>query len=188
MKRMRYISGRVQTEILDDYREKLDNGNYRWTLAQIAEKHEVSLSTVNNLVRLKKCKCRPHGGPKLTVPDARTMKILRDATIPGIKLDEVGVMNPRIVGGVEKPLTKQRISQLVIFWSKRYDKIRSRAFKPGDILRWKGGSESWSERRYKVLRFDDHWQGAVVDLNDGRTIDPFQWTQGNARVVRDIAK
>jgi hypothetical protein len=181
MKRIRYISGKVQVQIIENYKEKLPNGDYRYGLTEIAAKHEVSLSTVNNLARIAKCQGRPHGGRKLIVPDVRTMKILRDATEPGATLADVGRRNPRrfIVAGKEilKPLSKQRVKQLVDFWKKRQLKIHTRGFAPGDVIQW-------NERLFTVLRYDDTHRGAVRDHADGKVIDPFLWVSGNSRSRR----
>jgi hypothetical protein len=178
MKRIRYISSKVQLQIIEDYKEKLPNGDYRYSLSQIAAKHEVSLSTVNNLARIAKCQGRPHGGRKLMVPNVRTMKILRDSTEPGITLEEVGRRNPRrvMVHGKESlvPLSKQRVKQIVDFWKDRQVKIRSRGFQPGDVI-------EWDKRLFTVLRYDSPHRGAVRDQADGRVIDPFLWVRGTDR-------
>lgn len=180
MKRIRYISGKVQVQIIEDYKEKLPNGDFRYSLAEIAKKHEVSLSTVNNLARIAKCQGRPHGGRKLQVPDARTMKILRDATEPGITLEDVGRRNPRrvVTNGKETlvPLSKQRVKQIVDFWKGRQVKVRSRGFEPGDVIRW-------NKRLFTVLRYDSPHKGAVRDQADDQVIDPFYWVRGIDRSV-----
>lgn len=178
MKRIRHISPKVQVQIVLDYRAKRPNGDYSYTLAEIAAKHEVSLSTVNSLARIARCQGRPHGGRKLVVPDARTMKILRDMTEPGATCEEVGRRNPRriVVNGktVMKPLTRQRIKQIVDFWKARSIKVRSRGFSPGDVIQWNG-------RLFTVLRYDSTHRGAVRDHEDKRVIDPFYWVRGAQR-------
>lgn len=180
MKRIRYISPKVQLQIIEDYKEKQENGDYRYSLAEIAKKHEVSLSTVNNLARIAKCQGRPHGGRKLLVPNARTMKILRDATEPGITLEEVGRRNPRrfVSNGKEvtRPLSKQRVKQIVDFWKGRQVKVRSRGFEPGDVIKW-------NHRLFTVLRYDSPHKGAVRDNTDNQVIDPFYWVRGVDRSV-----
>jgi hypothetical protein len=179
MKRIRQISPKVKMKIITEYKEKLSDGGYRYTLRQIAESNFVSLTAVNSLARQARV-WRPRRAHKLHVPSARVLKLLRDSTEPGITLAEVGRRNPRVsvVNGkqVIKPLTKQRVKQIIDFWKRRNStlNIRSRGYKPGDIL-------EWDERQFEVVRYDDARQGAVKDLSDGRTIDPFYWIHEGCR-------
>lgn len=179
MKRIRYISPAVQAQIIREYKEKNPDLTYKWKLQEIATRHEISLSSVNNLARMAKCQGRPQGGRKLAVPDARTMKLLRDATEPFITLEEVGRRNPRWVTvkgkRVLKALSKQRVSQLIKFWRKRGNPgLRGKGFKPGEQI-------VWAEQKFTVLRYDNSHKGAVKDDKDGKTIDPFYWVFKGSR-------
>lgn len=180
MKRIKYISPKVQVQIIEDYKAKNPDKSYKFTLQEIADKHEVSLSTVNNLARMAKCQGRPQGGRKLIVPDAKTMKLLRDATEVGITLDEVGRRNRRWVTlksgrRVLKPLSKQRVSQIIAFWKKRGNPgLRTKGFKAGDKI-------LWAEQYFTVVRYDDQHRGAVTDDKDGKLIDPFYWVHQGCR-------
>lgn len=174
MKRLRNISDRVKLQIVADYKEKV-NGSYRYTLRQIADKHEVSLSSVNNLAKLAHCQCRPQGGKKNYTPSARDLKVLRDLTLPGITYAEVGRMNPHQVIDkatgklVTKPLTKARVGQIVETWRKRgMPKVRSQGFKRGQRIEWAG-------QYFTVLRYDNSHQGAAKAEANGEIYDPFVW-------------
>jgi hypothetical protein len=171
---MRYLSGRVQLQILAEYKARLPSGAYRYRLKEIAQRHEVSLGTINNLAREADCPRRPHGTRAEPVPDARIMKILRDWTEPGITLEEVGRRNPRVVNGLVKPLTRQRVQQIIATWRRRGLRVRSRAFKRHDLIEWGGAT-------YEVIRYDNRRRGAVRNVKTGHTIDPFQWVQGRTR-------
>jgi transposase-like protein len=185
MRKIQHISGKVQVQIVQDYKEKLPNGLHRYTLKEIARKYEVSLSTVNNLARTARCQGRPHGGREQTVPTPRILKILRDSTEPGISLDEVGRRNPRCLvrrgKSVAVPLTKQRVSEIIRTWSRKLDmtKIHGRGFKPGDQI-------EWADQIYTVLRYDSSRQGAVREgtTDQGQVIDPFLWVHGGCRSKR----
>ncbi len=108
------------------------------------------------------------------------LKILRDFTEPNITLAEVGRRNPRIVikrgKPVEVPRSKQRIKQIIDFWKKRNKSLAvyREVFKVGDII-------EWNDRQFEVLRFDNQHRGAVKELSDGYTIDPFSWNHDNMR-------
>ena len=180
----RYLSGRVQAQVVQDYQERLGNGRYRYTLNQIADKHEVSLSTVNNLVRKAKVQGRPKGGSRLSIPTHCTMKILRDSTEPGITLEQIGIRNPRVVmvngRSTLVPRSKQRIKQILDHWKKAGNPgLRQRGFKPGDLIEWGG-------YRFRVLRYDDSRTGAVQRVQTGEVVDPFLWIQGSTRPKRVI--
>lgn len=182
MKRLRHINPKVQAKIVAEYKEKLPDGSYRFTLREIAALNEVSLSTVNLLARQANVQERPQGPRKLQVPSARVLKILRDATEPGITLAQVGIRNARVVvvngKQVARPLSKQRVKQIIDFWKRRGNPgLKSRGFKPGDII-------EWNERRFKVLRFDNARKGAVIDLGDNSKIDPFLWVFQGCRSRR----
>jgi hypothetical protein len=184
MKRIRYLSQKVHLQILDDYKKRLPNGDFQFTLRQIAEKHEVSLSTVNNLARMANCQCRPHGGRKLQVPGVRTMQILRALTEPGITFEEAGKRFPHWVTikgkRVLKPLTKQRVKQIHDFWKKRGNPgLKVRGFQPGDVIEWGG-------KKFTVVRYDNDREGAVR-REDGVVIDPFLWVRGATRAKRVVA-
>lgn len=174
MKRIHHISPAVQVQIVREYKEKSPDGNYTYILREIADRHEVSLSTVNKLAAMAGCQGRPRGGRVKTIPDARTMKILRDASEPGATYEGVGILNPRvvIVNGrrKKKPLTRQRISQIVQSWQKKLDSsaLHGRGFKPGDKIDWAGVVHA-------VVCYDNSHQGAVIDLADKKLIDPFCW-------------
>lgn len=121
MKRIKHISSKVQVQVVEDYRAKNPDGTYTFTLKQIASKHEISLSTVNNLARISKVQGRPKIGKKLIVPDARTMKLLRDATEMNITLEEVGRRNWRWV--TEYPRYFVKHNRLPgTYWSKKLKK------------------------------------------------------------------
>jgi len=180
MKRIKHISPKVQVQVVEDYKAKNPDGTYKLTLKQIAEKHEISLSTVNNLARISKVQGRPKIGKKLIVPDARTMKLLRDATELNITLEEVGRLNKRWTTDpatgrrVLKPLTKQRVSQIINFWKKRGNPgLRTKGFKPGDVIKW-------ADQLFTVVRYDSARKGAVRDA-EGDVIDPFHWVHLGAR-------
>ena len=182
----KHLSGRAKLEIIQEYREMNPDGTKRYIVRDIAKMHGVSLGTVNNLVRRGTCPARRRGGQIVKVPSARTLKILRDATEPGMTLQKVGERNPRYVTEngkkVAKPLTRQRIMQIVKTWSKRrvtYD-LHGRGFKPGDVIEWDGGL-------YTVTRYDDRHKGAVRDNVDGLVIDPFFWTRGAPAAKRASA-
>lgn len=184
MKRIRYLSQKVHLQILDDYKKRLPNGDFEFTLRQIADKHEVSLSTVNNLARTANCQCRPHGGRKLQIPGHRAMLILRASTEPGITLEEIGRRFPRVVlvngKQVTKPLSKQRVKQILDFWEKRGNPgLKVRGFKPGDKIEWGG-------KKFTVVRYDNDREGAVR-REDGVVIDPFLWVRGATRAKRVTA-
>lgn len=180
MKRIKHISPKVQVQVVDDYKAKNPDGTYKFTLQQIADKHEISLSTVNNLARIAKVQGRPKIGKKLIVPDARTMKLLRDATELNITLEEVGRRNkrwstdPETGRRVLKPLTKQRVSQIINFWKKRGNPgLRTKGFVAGDVIKW-------ADQVYTVVRYDSARKGAVKDA-EGDTIDPFYWVHLGCR-------
>jgi transposase-like protein len=197
MKRLRDISKQVQAQIIEDYQERLPSGNYRLRLEDIAKKHEICLSTVNNLAAQAKAKAdeeakrngkvstwkpRPRGR-KLELPDARTLKLLRDATEPYISYAEVGRRNARWVTDpgtgkrVRKPLTKQRVKQIIDFWkAKGNPGVRNRGFKPGSKIRW-------NDRIFTVLRYDNSRSGAVREDRDGKKTDPFLWNYLGERAV-----
>lgn len=225
-KRLRYIDKEVLEKVVADYGARLPNGNFQYRLEDLAKKYEISLSTVNNIARAANCQGRPRG-KKLEMPDARTLKLLRDATEPYISYAAVGRRNARWVtvypryyirhdekrnlywsskgwgpqkkarkyssgvikkislpahgkwvkadnippeGKLEmKPLSKQRVKQIIDFWQSRGNPgVRSRGFKPGQKLVWNG-------RTFTVLRYDNCRQGAVVDDTDNAVIDPFLW-------------
>lgn len=174
MKRTPQISVATQAQIIKEYKQKNPDGSYTWLLTDIAERHDVSLSTVNNLAKAAHCQCRPRGGKTRLIPDARIMKILRDASEPFITMDEVGRRNPRtvLVNGRRKsvPLSKQRVSQIVNRWKDKLDSqaIHSKGFHPGDRI-------EWSNQKYVIVRYDNSHRGAVIDLSDGKLIDPFCW-------------
>lgn len=169
-------------KIIAEYKEQLPDGGYRYTLRQIADNNFVSLTAVNSLARQARV-WRPRRAHKLHVPSARILKLLRDSTEPGITLAEVGRRNPRVsvVDGkqVIKPLSKQRVKQIIDFWKQRNNtiNIRSRGYKPGDII-------EWDDRQFEVVRYDNSHQGAVKDLSDGKTIDPFCWVHEGCRSHR----
>lgn len=180
MKRIKHISPKVQVQVVEDYKAKNPDGTYKFTLRQIAENHEISLSTVNNLARIAKVQGRPKVGKKLIVPDARTMKLLRDATEINITLEEVGRRNKRWSTDREtgrrvlKALTKQRVSQIINFWKKRGNPgLRTKGFKVGDAVKW-------CNEVFTVIRYDDARKGAVKDAQ-GRVIDPFHWVHLGSR-------
>lgn len=183
-KRLWNISKAVQAQIVAEYKEKLPNGNLRYRLTDIARMHEVSLSTVNNIARAAGCQDRPRGR-RLALPSARVLKILRDASTPGISYRQVGVLNPRLVTNrsgkrVRKPLSKQRVKQIIDFWQDRGNPgLRSRGFSRGDEIEWDG-------RLFTVVRYDSARQGAVIERSDGKLIDPFVWNFKGAvsRLVR----
>jgi hypothetical protein len=174
MKRVHHISAAVQVQIVNEYKQKSPDGNYTYTLKEIADNHEVSLSTVNKLAGMAQCQGRPRGGRTQTVPNARTMKILRDASEPGVTLEEVGRRNPRviIVNGRRKkvPLTRERVRQIVQTWKERLDAntLHGRGFKPGDKI-------DWASIPHVVVLYHNSRQGAVIDLVDKKLIDPFCW-------------
>lgn len=203
MKRVAHIGRTVQIEIIRQYKEKDAEGNYVHTLQKIANDHEVSLSTVNNLARIAKCQGRPRGGKVKRIAGPRIMKILRDASELGITLEEVGRRNPRIVdlerylsrhclsmgelkrrrpdaiisnGKVQIPLTKQRVSEIISTWRAKLNEqsIKSRGFKKDDIIEWAG-------QRYTVVRYHNSHRGAVIDQSDNRLIDPFCWFYKGSR-------
>lgn len=178
-KRIRNISPAVQAQIIHDYKEKTPDGGYRYMLKEIADNYEISLSSVNNMARQAKCQGRPRGAKKIFVPSAAVMKILRDATEPFITLEEVGRRNPRkvVVNGkiVYKPLSVQRVSQIVKHWKERGNPgLRSKGFKPGDRIKW-------ADQTFRVIRYDDSHKGAVQDEKDGAIIDPFYWVYKGSR-------
>jgi hypothetical protein len=177
MKHIRILSGKVQLEILEDYKAKLPNGHYRYLLSEIAAKHEISLSTINNLARKARCAGRPHGGQKLIGPPPHVLKILRDFTEPDMTYKKCGERNPRIINGVEVPRSKQRIKQIVDYWRERHFKVKRRGFQPGDIIKWDG-------QEFEVIRYDNRRRGAVRRIIDGEIVDPFRWRDGNRRSVR----
>jgi hypothetical protein len=179
MSRINKIATVVQRKIIGMYKQKLPDGGYEFTLRQIADMNFVSLTAVNSLARQARV-WRPRRAHKLHAPTARILKLLRDATEPGITYAEVGRRNARIVfedgKQVIKPLTKQRVKQIIDFWRKRNSaiKIRSRGFKPNDII-------EWDNRQFSVLRYDNARQGAVREISDGRVIDPFNWIHDGCR-------
>jgi len=187
MKRLHNIAERVKLQIVKDYKDKV-NGQYRYTLREIADNHEVSLSTVNNLARAAHCQCRPQGGSQKTYdPSPRDLKVLRDCTIPGISYAEVGKLNPRKVLDpatgqlISKPLSKARVHQIVETWRKRgMPKLHGHAFKKGQRIEWDG-------QFFTVLRYDNNRQGAVRAEDSGEIWDPFLWVfKGDrAKLVRD---
>lgn len=174
MKRTPQISVATQAQIIKEYKQKNPDGSYTWLLQDIAERHDVSLSTVNNLAKAAHCQCRPRGGKTRLVPDARIMKILRDASEPFITMEEVGRRNPRtvMVNGRRKSvaLSKQRVSQIVNRWKDKLDSqsLHTKGFRPGDKI-------EWSQQKYVIVRYDNSHRGAVIDLSDGAEIDPFCW-------------
>lgn len=181
MKRIAYISVPAQAQIIREYKQKNPDGSYTWLLKDIAERHGISLSSVNNLAKAAHCQCRPRGGRTRMVPDARIMKILRDASEPFITMEEVGRRNPRTVimgNGRSKsiPLSKQRVSQIVARWSEKLDaqSIHTKGFRPGDKI-------EWADQKYIVMRYDNSHRGAVIDLNDLEEIDPFCWVFKGSR-------
>jgi hypothetical protein len=173
----------MQARIIADYKELNPRGHYKYTLREIAERHEISLSAVNNLVRTAKCQGRPKGGRFKETPSPRIMKILRDASEPFITLEEVGRRNPRVVvrrGKSKKiPLSKQRVAQIIKMWKDRVDKakLHSKGFNPGDEIVWAG-------QHYIVVRYDSPHRGAVVDLAHNEVIDPFCWVYDGERSKR----
>lgn len=180
MKRIAHISVPVQAQIIREYKQKNPDGSYTYLLKDIADRHGISLSSVNNLAKAAHCQCRPRGGKTRMVPDARIMKILRDASEPFITMEAVGRRNPRVtvVNGRRKevPLSKQRVSQIVNSWKKKLGalSIHSKGFKPGDKI-------VWFEQFYIVVRYDNSHRGAVIDLTDNQEIDPFCWVFKGSR-------
>ena len=181
-KRIKHISTAVQLQIIREYKEKNLDGSYKWKLEEIADRHEISLSSVNNLAKAAGCQCRPRGGRVQIVPNARIMKILRDASEPFTTLERVGQLNPRVtvVGGKrkEKPLTRQRVSMILKTWRKKLGKqsLRTKSFKPGYIIQWAG-------TKYVVISYDNSYHGAVIDLTDKSLIDRFCWVFAGRRAV-----
>lgn len=192
MKRMAHISSAVQHQIIQDYKEKNPDNTYRYKLTEIAQKHEISLSSLHILARMARCNGRKRGGNAKMVPDARTMKILRDATEPGITFDAVGERNPRIVNGKKVPITKSRVSKIIQVWKKRLGKrkLYSKGFNEGDII-------EWADQRFTVLRYDNSHRGAVQELLlegnkwvEGKIIDPFCWIyQGQrSKLIKSVVR
>jgi hypothetical protein len=187
-KRLRNISQKIRLQIAAEYQE-CQNGVFRYRLQDIADRYEVSLSTVHNIARMAHCQGRPQGGRRHTVPSARDMKVLRDATIPGIGLREVGEMNGRwaLDRRTKKmkrtPLSRQRVHQIIQAWTGRGFKVpavRGRGFKPGQKIEWK-------KHVFTVLRYDDARKGAAISDEDNSLYDPFFWTYEGckARLVPD---
>jgi hypothetical protein len=180
MKRTCYISAATQARIIREYKQKNPDDTYTWLLKEIAEHHDVSLSTVNNLAKMAGCQARPRGGRIQGVPNPRIMKILRDASEPFITLERVGELNPRVVmvnkRPKEIPLTRQRVSQIIRTWKSRLkgQRLHSKGFKPGDKI-------EWSDQEYVVLSYDSSHRGAVLDLADNKVIDPFCWVFKGSR-------
>jgi hypothetical protein len=179
MKRLHNISESVRAQIIADYKRR-ENGQYVFTLREIAQMHEISLSSVNNVAHMAGCQCRPQGGKKSYTPSARDMKVLRDMTIPGITLDEVGKMNPRAVYDPElgrtvlKALTKQRVCQIAATWRKRgLPVLHGKGFKKGQRIEWDG-------QFFTVLRYDNARRGAVK-TEKGEIWDPFFWVYKGQR-------
>ena len=183
MKRIAHISVPVQMQIIREYKEKNPDGTYRWKLSEIADNHEISLSSVNKLAKESGCQGRPRGGRVQAVPNARIMKILRDASEPFITLEQVGILNPRVVRvngkRKEKPLSRQRVSKIIKTWRKKLgtQNIRGKGFKPGDLI-------EWAKQRYAVVRYDNSHRGAVIDLKIMDVIDPFCWIFQGSRSFR----
>jgi hypothetical protein len=170
--------------IIREYLEKAPDGkNYKYTLQQIAKKHEVSLGTVNGLVRdakrNKNFKVRGPGRRRQAFLNARIMKILRDAAT-GITLEEVGELNPRVVmkngARVKESLSRQRVSRIIKKWGKwnKKSRLRGQRFRPGDRIKW-------DRQTYTVVRYTNVHHGAAIDESDGTLIDPFVWTYQGAR-------
>ncbi len=180
MKRINHISYPVQLQIIREYKEKNPDDTYRWRLWEIADRHEISLSSVNKLVKAAQCQSRPRGGRVQVVPSARIMKILRDASEPFITMAEVGRRNPRIVMVDDKPeqipLTRARVSKIILTWKKKLGSysLRGKGFKPGDII-------EWYHQRYVVVRYDNPHRGAAIDLLTLEEIDPFCWVYRRRR-------
>lgn len=178
--RVCHISLPVQLQIIREYKEKNPDGSYRWKLQEIADRHEISLSSVNKLAKSARCLSRPRGGRTQVVPNARIMKILRDASEPFITMKEVGRRNPRVVmvrgKPVQKPLSRARISKILLTWRKRMgdNNLRGKGFKPGDLI-------EWSAQRYVVVRYDNSHRGVAIDLKTNIEIDPFCWVYLNNR-------
>jgi hypothetical protein len=173
VKKLRHISHEVQLEILHEYQQK-EHGVYTWKLKEIAVRHEISLSSVNKLVKATDCPGRPRGGKPQAVPSARVMKILRDASEPFITYAEVGRRNAHwtVVDGKRKlvAMSRARVSKIVQHWRKKLgaNKIRGKGFKPGDLI-------DWDSTHYYVLRYDNAHRGAVLEKGTATVIDPFCW-------------
>jgi hypothetical protein len=156
--------------------EHREDGEPRWTLHSIAAKYEICWESVVKLVKLAGFTPRVKGAHKQQLPSARVMKILRDHSEPGATYAETGIRNPRCVkvNGkiVRVPLSRQRIKQIVDFWTKRRKyKIKRRGFRIGELLYWGPG------HMLEVLRYDDETKGAVKDHSTGKIMDPFLWVQ-----------
>ena len=190
-KRLRNLSKSVQQQIVAEYIEKLPGGNYRFLVKQIADNHEVSLSTVFKLVKRTGCQERPRGrgGHVMDVPDAQTFKILRDASDPHNTYSFVGIINPRPVTVIRngksvtifKPRSKARIHQIVKRWSKIDLGKYGRGFKPGEKI-------VWNHRVFTVVRYDSSFQGAAIEDINGKEWDPFVWNYQGMRSRRKIAE
>jgi predicted DNA-binding protein YlxM (UPF0122 family) len=173
MKRLEHLSTMAQKQIINQYCERIADGTYRYALYEIARDNEVSRSMINNIVRQARLPLRTQRRRKLKIPSARVLKILRDATEPGVTLEEAGRRNPRVIfaGGkqVLVPLTKQRIKQLVDFWEpKGYPGRHSLRFNPGDEIEWGGN-------HYTVVKYINNRKGVVTDHADDQKINPFMW-------------
>lgn len=186
MKYMAHLSKKVQVQIIQEYLEKAPDGKiYKYTLKQIADKHEISVGTVNGLVREAKknpkFKGRGPGRRRQAFLNARIMKILRDAGVEGRTMEEVGELNPRIVtskNGVKErvPLSRQRVAKILKKWQHvmKKSRLRGKRFRPGDLIQW-------DQQRFRVVRYDTALKGAAIDERDGTLIDPFIWVYQGAR-------
>ena len=177
LKRIRNLGEEVKSTIVADYAEKREDGYRRWTLVQLAEKYEICWESIVKIVKNAGGNLRQSGARRQSIPSARVMKILRDASEPGSTYEEVGMRNPRYVKEngkiVPRPLSRQRIKQIVDHWTKiRGFKLRERGFRVGEMLYWGGG------HLLEVIRYDDDKKGAVHDHSTGKAIDPFYWVQG----------
>jgi hypothetical protein len=162
VKRPKYLSAAIRENVMRECREVGVSGA-RWTLKEIAGRHGISLSSVNKLIREAGIQGRPRRIQVL--PSARVMKILREASEPGISYAQVGRQNPRIVRignrKVMRPTSRAWVSHLVRLWTQRLDsrKLHSKGFRPGDII-------EWAKQRYVTVRYDSSHQGATIELDE----------------------
>lgn len=179
MKHFRHLSPAAQLKIIRQYKQKTPEGNPLYKLKQIAVMNEISLSTVNKLLKLAKCDHRKRGRRNWEMTP-RVLKILQDYSEPNTTLEKVGKMNPHYVmirGKLKSvPLSRQRVSKIIKRWQGHFKEAthKPRGFRPGDKV-------EWATIHFIVVDYYNPRTGSVIDLRDNGEIVNFQWSHQRCR-------